>query len=125
MIGIRTLGAFTKTNRFLSFIYGERMFMDLHRFGKDGVDALSKATPKDTGATADSWDYKITFKDGRYFIEWFNTNVNEGVNVAVILQYGHATGTGGYIQGIDYINPTMKPIFEELTNNVWKKVTDA
>jgi len=125
MIGIESRGSFSKTARFLSYITGDRLFNDLNRYGKDGVEALRKATPYDTGDTANSWDYKIVRRNGKWHVEWFNTNINDGVNIAVILQYGHATMTGGYVEGIDYINPAMKPIFEALSNNVWKKVNDA
>lgn len=125
MIGISAIGSFAHTNAFLRYIAGDKMFSDLNAFGHQGVDALRQATPRESGETAASWAYRITFQKGHYHIEWYNTHVEEGVNVAVILQYGHATGTGGYVEGIDYINPAMQPIFAELVNNVWKKVNSA
>lgn len=90
-----------------------------------GVDALRAATPVESGLTAQSWGYEIEQKNGAIFISWTNSNIVNGVNVAVILQYGHGTGTGGYVSGQDYINPAIKPIFDEIANELWKKVTSA
>lgn len=94
----------------------------LDKFGEQGVRALAEATPKDTGATADSWYYKIVNDGKSYAIQWLNSNVNEGVPIAIILQYGHATGTGGYVEGIDYINPAIQPIFERIARDAWREV---
>lgn len=96
---------------------------DLGRFGQEGVEALSAATPVDTGKTADSWYYRIVETNGRISIQWLNSNVVDGVPIAVILQYGHGTGTGGYVQGRDYINPAIRPIFDRIADNAWKEVT--
>ena len=93
------------------------------KYGAEGVQSLSAATPVRTGLTASSWDYKITRSNGTITIEWLNTNVNAGVNIAVILQYGHGTGTGGYVRGIDYINPALQPIFEKIADEAWREVT--
>ena len=101
------------------------MFANLERFGRIGVNALSQATPAETGETANSWDYQVTRKAGRYIISWHNTHEDDGVNVAVIIQYGHGTGTGGYVQGRDYINPTMRPVFDQILEDVWRQVTDG
>ncbi len=90
-----------------------------------GVDALRAATPVESGLTAQSWGYEIEEKNGAIFISWTNSNIVNGVNIAVILQYGHGTGTGGYVSGQDYINPAIKPIFDEIANELWKKVTSA
>ena len=95
------------------------------RYGKIGVDALASATPIDTGFTATSWEYEIDIQVDKTEIRWYNTNVNKGVNIAVILQYGHGTGTGGYVKGRDYINPAIQPVFDELTEKIWKEVTSA
>lgn len=96
---------------------------DLDKYGMAGVDALAEATPKRTGLTADSWYYEIIQDENGVRIEWRNRNVVEGwANVAVLLQYGHATGTGGWVEGIDYINPALRPIFETIADNAWKEV---
>lgn len=97
----------------------------LEKYGEIGVEALQKYTPKKTGKTASSWAYKVTKTRDGYRINWLNTNVNKGVNIAVIIQTGHATGTGGYVQGVDYLNPTLGPIFQHIADNVWKEVTGS
>ena len=94
----------------------------LHAFGRRGVKALSEATPVDTGKTAASWTYEIVEEENRLVVYWKNTNVNRGVNIALILQYGHATRNGGWIEGRDYINPVMQPIFDEMADVAWKEV---
>ena len=95
----------------------------LEKFGVKGVDALSNATPEDTGKTANSWRYLIRVDRVGYTIEWYNTNIVDGKPIAILIQYGHATGTGGYVVGRDYINPAMRPIFDEMANELWKEVT--
>lgn len=95
----------------------------LDKYGKKGVDALRQATPKDTGKTSESWTYSIVEGSGRSTIIWTNTNVVKNTNIAIILQYGHATGWGTYVKGVDYINPAMKPIFDEIAEEAWKEVT--
>lgn len=94
----------------------------LDKYGEEGVTALRSATPKDTGLTADSWEYRVTRGDGSVSIMFNNTNVQNGVPIAVILQYGHATRNGGYVQGIDYINPALRPIFEKIAEEAWEEV---
>ena len=94
----------------------------LDKYGKMGVDALRDATPKDTGKTAASWTYSISRVNDTVTITWHNTNFNDGVPVAVVLQYGHATRNGGFVKGIDYINPAMKPIFQQIAEEAWKEV---
>lgn len=94
----------------------------LNKFGERGVKALSAATPKDTGKTADSWEYAITYDREKASIVWSNTNVNDGVNIAVILQYGHGTGNGGYVEGRDYINPAMRSVFDSIANDAWREM---
>jgi len=125
MIRATTTGSFAKTVGFLENLTPQKMFSNLDRYGQRGVDALSRATPKESGETADSWGYKILNTPGRCSIIWFNTHEKNGVNVAVILQYGHGTGTGGYVDGRDYINPAMRPIFDQILENVWRQVTNG
>ena len=116
-------GSFKHTERFLNSLKGQRYLNALDRYGQIGVAALAANTPKDTGLTADSWTYEIERSNGYTRISWLNTNTNKNVNVAIILQYGHGTGTGGYVAGVDYINPAMKPIFDTISEGVWKEVT--
>lgn len=122
MIVFTHKGDFKKTTKFLK--RNQKLTLpDLSRFGQEGVDALSAATPVDTGKTADSWYYRIVETNGRISIQWLNSNVVDKVPIAIILQYGHGTGTGGYVQGRDYINPAIKPIFDKIAENAWKEVT--
>ena len=94
----------------------------LEKYGQLGVQALAKATPLDTGLTADSWHYKVSLSNDGYVINWTNDNVVDGVPIAIILQYGHGTRNGGYVPGRDYINPTLKPILDDLSNKLWEEV---
>ena len=116
-------GDLSKTMKFLNRLQNKDYLNILSEYGKRGVDALRAATPKDSGKTADSWYYEITQDRNKTTIEWCNSNMNKGVSIALILQYGHGTGTGGYVQGTDYINPAMKAIFDDLANECWKEVT--
>lgn len=95
----------------------------LDRYGKEGVDALASATPYDTGNTARSWSYKITRTNGSVKLSFHNSNIQNGVPIAILLQYGHATKNGGYVQGRDYINPAIQPIFDRMAEDMWKEVT--
>jgi len=122
-IRITQKGNFKKTYRFLERASLVKLFRVLDKYGVMGVEALSAATPIDTGKTADSWTYEIEKVDGHYSIVWNNSNINNHVNIALILQYGHGTGTGGYVKGIDYINPALKPVFDKIAEEVWKEVT--
>lgn len=97
-------------------------FSVLEKFGDEGIAALKAATPVDTGETATSWSYRIVEERENVRIEWYNTHVVDGVPIAIIIQYGHATGTGGYVEGLDYINPAIKPIFERIVDNIWREV---
>lgn len=122
MITFSHKGNFDKMERFLNG-YGKLNFKRLlESFGQEGVNALSAATPVDTGLTASSWRYEVTISTGSFSISWLNTNVQNGVPIAIILQYGHGTGTGGYVQGRDYINPAIRPIFDKIADEVWKEV---
>lgn len=96
---------------------------DLDKYGREGVAALSSATPVDTGLTARSWEYEISHKPGCVSITFKNTNIQNGVPIAIILQYGHGTRNGGWVQGRDYINPAIQPIFDKITKDAWKEVT--
>lgn len=125
MIRFRHKGDFTHAERFLKKASERSHLHVLEKYGRAGVEALASATPTDSGKTASSWSYEIEQKNGKYTIYWTNSNINDGVNIAVILQYGHGTGTGGYVSGIDYINPAIRPIFDEIANNAWKEVTST
>lgn len=123
MIEFSMRGSFDKT---FAFLKRNRKLepRDFEKFGQAGVDALKAATPKDSGLTADSWYYEITDSDGKLAIQWLNSHVVDGwCNIAVILQYGHATGTGGYVEGRDYINPALRPIFDKIARSAWEEVT--
>ena len=114
-----------ETEKFLEAIKKFHIEEILNRYGAAGVKALSAATPYDTGRTASSWNYEIEQDADGYTIYWSNSHFNKGVNIALILQYGHGTGTGGYVQGIDYINPSMSPIFDKIANDAWNEVRNA
>lgn len=122
MITFRQKGSFKKTEKFLKKSFGKDYMRILKKYGEAGVDALSKATPVDTGQTASSWSYYIKKTKNYISVAWTNSHVEKGVNIAIILQYGHATRRGGYVQGIDYINPAMRPIFDSLAEHAWKEV---
>lgn len=125
MISFRHKGDFSKTIRFLGKAKKAVKLTDLDRFGHEGVAALASATPIGTGRTANSWYYEIERSGGSITISFHNSNVNEGVNIAIILQYGHGTGTGGWVQGRDYINPAIQPIFDKIADEAWREVTKA
>lgn len=124
MITISSTGDLNHIQRFLEKCLNRDYIHILHKYGQMGVQALSLATPLDSGETATSWNYDIEQGDGGIKIVWNNTNVNRGVNIAVILQYGHGTGTGGYVAGRDYINPALRPIFDDIADAVWKEVSN-
>lgn len=123
MITFKQKGNFSKANRFFEKALESVHLGELDKYGKKGVEALSAATPSDTGNTAASWTYEIRRSNGAVSLLWNNTNINKGVNIAIILQYGHGTGTGGYVQGRDYINPAIQPIFDEMAESLWKEIT--
>ena len=125
MIGFRHKGDFSKTTSFLKRMKENNFIKDLDKYGQKGVDALASATPVDTGLTASSWYYKIEREDGRIKLNFCNSNIQNGVPIAIILQYGHATRNGGWIEGRDYINPAIQPIFDEIANNAWREVTKS
>lgn len=116
---------FPKTDKWFSNLLKVPNLSKFERYGQLGVEALSAATPMDTGETARSWEYEVTKADGQIKVSFYNTNVNKGVNIAIILQYGHGTGTGGWVEGIDYINPAVQPVLEALAEEAWKEVEQA
>jgi hypothetical protein len=125
MAYITLKGSFKNTDAFLQKASKLNIIPVLEAYARRGVEALASATPVRSGLTADSWGYEVTKSGGTYSITWTNSNVVDGVAVAILLEFGHATGTGGYVQGEDYINPVLRPIFEQIENDVWKAVTSA
>lgn len=123
MISFRQKGDFSKLNKYFERLRETAKIGVLDKYGRAGVAALASATPTETGLTASSWYYEIKRQNGSVSIEFKNSNVNKGVPIAIILQYGHGTGTGGWIEGRDYINPAIQPIFDQLTADAWKEVT--
>jgi hypothetical protein len=125
VVNFTVTGSTDKTSAFLEKMQTMNRFEGLDRLGQRGVEALRAATPVESGLTAASWKYEVEIKKDAARIMWINTNTVNGTNIAVILQYGHGTGTGGYIAGRDYIMPAIRPIFDEIANEIWKKVTSA
>lgn len=123
MIKFKQKGDFSKLNRYFERLKETANVGVLDKYGRAGVAALSSATPVDTGKTASSWYYDIKRQNGSVSIEFNNSNFNKGVPIAIILQYGHGTSNGGWIQGRDYINPAIQPIFDQIVNDAWKEVT--
>lgn len=122
-VQVRTRGK--STMDFLERMKRREHFKVLHKYGPIGVTALSQATPKDENKTANAWYYEIIDRPGYFAIHWLNSNVEEPgrIPVAVLIQYGHATGTGGIVEGVDYINPALRPIFQQMADDMWKEVT--
>ena len=125
LINVETKGDFKDTTKFLEYMKSGKIYLNLDQYGRRGVDALSSATPVRTGMTAASWGYQIHQSGTTISISWFNTHVEHSVNIAVIIQYGHGTGTGGFVQGIDYINPAMRSLFDKIAQDIWRQVTSA
>ena len=122
MIKVISKGNFKKTEEMLKRSGNWSSKIDLDKYGSKGVAALKEATPKDTGLTANSWSYNITRSKNSVIISFENNNINDGVPIAIILQYGHGTGTGGYVEGRDYINPAIQPVFDRIVEDAWKEV---
>lgn len=122
-VNFRQKGDFSRLTRYLERVKKGVRISDLEKYGREGVAALSSATPIDSGLTASSWNYRIERKDGRIKIGFYNSNIQNGVPIAIILQYGHGTRNGGWVQGRDYINPAIQPIFDKITNEAWREVT--
>lgn len=124
-IRLVSTGDWKKTSNFLNRMAELFKRAPLDKYGRMGVDALRAATPKKTGVTANSWSYKINHSRGQTSIEWYNTNENKDVKIAIILQYGHGTRNGGYVKGTDYINPAMRNIFNDIADQIWREVTKS
>lgn len=124
-ISFSSKGSFSKTEKFLAKMSRGEIFQILDGLGKEGVSALAAATPTESGETAGAWGYTISRSIGRTTISWTNSHVVNGVPIAIILQYGHGTGTGGYVEGRDYINPAIQPVFNKIADRAWKAVTSA
>ena len=122
-IEITQSGSFDNTERYLKHLSQDDLYATLSKYGSLGVNALSNATPVRSGATASSWYYEIVQRRGYYSIRWHNSNVHEGKPIAILIQYGHGTGTGGYVVGRDYIMPAIRPIFDQIAAEAWKEVT--
>lgn len=123
MIKFRQKGDFSKLTRYLERAKESVRLGILDKYGREGVAALASATPVESGLTASSWYYEIVRKDGSTKIIFCNSHINKGVPIAIILQYGHGTGTGGWVEGRDYINPAIRPIFDKIANEAWREVT--
>ena len=125
MISFRQKGDFSKLTKFLERAKESVKLGDLDKYGRAGVEALASATPVASGLTASSWYYEIENKNGSAKITFLNRNIQNGVPIAIILQYGHGTGTGGWVQGRDYINPAIQPLFDKIADDAWKEVTKS
>ena len=125
MIKIKHRGSFKHLEKFMKNADKETCLAILERYGRIGCAALASATPKESGETAAAWGYQIEKTSSGYSVVWTNSNVQDGVNIAIILQYGHGTGTGGYVQGKDYINPALGPVFDGLARDAWKEIMSA
>lgn len=123
MVTFRQKGNFSKLTRYLEKVKETARLGNLDKYGREGVAALASATPIDSGLTAKSWYYKIEHKKGSVAITFHNSNIQNGIPIAIILQYGHGTGTGGWVEGRDYINPAIQPVFDKIANNAWREVT--
>ena len=123
MITLRHKGDFSKIDRYLERVKEAARVGILDKYGNEGVAALASATPVDSGRTAGSWFYTIERQNGSAAIIFNNSHINKGVPIAIILQYGHGTGTGGYVQGRDYINPAVQPLFDKIAEDAWREVT--
>ena len=123
MISFRQKGDFSKTKRYLERVKSAARLSILDKYGRKGVAALASATPTETGKTASSWFYEISHNKGSATITFSNSNINKGVPIAIILQYGHGTGTGGWVEGRDYINPAIQPVFDRIVEEAWEEVT--
>lgn len=123
MIRFRQKGDFSKLTRFLERARNVVRVGDLDKYGREGVAALASATPVESGLTSTSWSYEISRTNEGVAIRFYNSNIQNGVPIAIILQYGHGTGTGGWVEGRDYINPAIRPIFDKIVDNAWREVT--
>lgn len=122
MIRLTQKGDFSKLNRYLERVKEVVKIGDLNKYGRQGVEAFKAATPVDSGETANSWYYEIKRQNGVVSIEFNNSHINKGVPIAIILQYGHGTNNGGWVEGKDYINPVIQPLFDKIAEDAWKEV---
>lgn len=122
MFSLSSSGDYSRLEKYLKSLADGDMYSNLDRYGRKGVAALASATPTDTGRTANSWDYRVISSKTKPGIEWFNNNVVGGSPIAILIQYGHGTGTGGYVHGRDYINPAIRPVFDEIVDDIWRQV---
>jgi hypothetical protein len=125
MFSVSSSGSFDKTKKFLEFMKAGKPYKNLDQYGHKGVDALASATPVDTGRAAQSWGFQTGLTNSKYSLSWFNTDREGGAEVVLLIQYGHGTGTGGYVPPRDFINPAITPIFDAATDDVWKQVRNA
>ena len=125
MIVVETKGNFKRTEKFLDLMSKSEIYSSLESYAREGLAALVSATPLDSGKTAAAWNYEVKVTRGSASISWTNSHIVKGVPIAIILQYGHGTRNGGYVQGRDYINPALMPVFDRIADDVWKKVTSA
>ena len=123
MIRFRHKGDFSKLTRYFERLKEAVKLSSLDKYGREGVAALASATPVDSGKTAGSWYYKVEHSKESASVSFYNSNINKGVPIAIILQFGHGTRTGGWVQGRDYINPAVQPLFDEIAESAWKEVT--
>lgn len=121
MISLTSKGDFRKTEKFMKNARTKKLMSILKQYGEEGVAALMIATPLDTGRTASSWRYEIKVENNCIRLVFHNDNIQNGVPIAIILQYGHGTGTGGWVEGRDYINPAIQPVFDKIANSAWKE----
>lgn len=121
MISVKSKGDFRKTEKFMKNVRTKKLMSILKQYGEEGVAALMVATPLDTGRTASSWRYEIKVENNCIRLVFHNDNIQNGVPIAIILQYGHGTGTGGWVEGRDYINPAIQPVFDKIANSAWKE----
>lgn len=124
MITVTCKGDFKKTEKFFGRALKQNYLKDLERFAEQGVRELIQNTPRDTGETAASWNYEIVKTPSGVNIYWTNNNINKGIPIAILLQYGHGTKNGGYVQGIDFINPSLRPVFEQIADSAWKELIE-
>lgn len=125
MIQLESKGSFVKTDNFLEAMRRGEIFNALDKYGQMGVKALQSATPVASGVTASSWGYEVTKTRNSYELSWTNSHTANGEPIVIMLQLGHGTGTGGYVQGRDFINPALVPVFTKIADEVWKAVTSA
>ena len=123
MITVEMKGDFSKTEKFFEKIKNLAKIGNLDQYGRMGVEALARATPKDTGLTSESWEYRVVNRPGRMAIIWENTNTTtDGTPIVVLIQYGHGLKNGGYVKARDFINPALRPVFDTIANELWEEV---